>query len=136
MGADGKDPLDIFSTADKLKVARKVFALFFVAGDTWARGLDNRELAHKISDYLELYTDVGYMEEFAPDLFECSMHLLSLSWQELDVTHTPFYIIESKPIISPAKFAPQTELDTTGLDMMTQRVAELTEEVERLKQKQ
>lgn len=136
MGSDGNTPIDIFSVQDKMKVAKQVFALFFVAGDTWARGLDNRELAHKISDYLELYTDVGYMEEFAPDLFECSMHLLSLCWQELDVTHTPFYIIESKPIISPAKFAPQTELDTTGLEMMTQRLRELEEELERMRQKQ
>jgi hypothetical protein len=62
--------------------------------------------------------------------------LLSLCWQEMDVTHTPFYIIESKPIISPAKYQPQTELDTTGVEMMSQRITELTEEVERLKQKQ
>ena len=136
MGADGKTSLDIFNVADRMNVARKVFMLFFIAGDAWARGLDNRELAGKISDYLELYSEVGYMEEFSTDLFECSMHLLSLCWQELDVTHTPFYIIESKPIISPAKFAPPTELDTTGLDMMTQRMAELEQEIERLRQKQ
>jgi hypothetical protein len=137
LGKDGKEAeFDIFSATDRLKLVRKVFMLFFVAGDAWARGLDNRELAGKISAFLENYTDVGYMEEFAPDLFEEAMQLLSLCWQEMDVTHTPFYVIESKPILSPAKFAPQTELDTTGLDMMNQRVAELTEEVERLKQKQ
>jgi len=137
LGKDGQEPdFDIFKTGDRLKLVRKVFMLFFVAGDTWARGLDNRELAGKISAFLDNYTDVGYMEEFAPDLFEEAMQLLSLSWQETDVTHTPFYIIESKPIISPAKFAPPTELDTTGLDMMTQRMAELEQEIERLRQKQ
>ena len=132
-GKDGQEPeFDVWSTTDKLKVARKVFMLFFIAGDAWARGLDNRELAGKISDYLELYTDVGYMEEFAPDLFECSMHLLSLCWQEMDVTHTPFYIIESKPIISPAKFAPSTELDDTGLLDMEQRVNAMQEKLDKL----
>jgi len=137
LGKDGQEPdFDIFKTGDRLKLVRKVFMLFFVAGDAWARGLDNRELADKISCFLENYTDVGYMEEFAPDLFEEAMQLISLSWQEMDVTHTPFYIIESKPILSPAKYAPQTELDTTGLEMMTQRMRELEEDVERLRAKQ
>lgn len=133
-GKDGEEPeFDIFNAKDKLRVTRKVFMLFFVAGDAWARGLDNRELAGKISDFLMNYTDCGYMEEFAPDLFEEAMQLLSLCWQELDVTHTPFYIIESKPIISPAKYSPSTELDTTGLDMMSQRITELETEVEQYK---
>jgi len=94
--------------------------------------LDNRELAGKISDFLELYLDVGYMDEFAPDLFACAMQLLSLCWQEMDVTHTPFYIIESKPIISPAKWSPSTEVDDSGLLDMEQRVREMQEKLDKL----
>ena len=134
LGKDGIEPeFDIFSATDKLKLARRVFMLFFVAGDAWARGLDNRELAGKISAFLMNYTEVGYMEEFSPDLFEEAMHLLSLCWQEMDVTHTPFYIIESKPIISPAKYTPQTQIDDSGLLDMEQRIEAMTAELEEMR---
>jgi len=110
-----KDSLDEAEIAkfepDKQRgVVVKTFKLFFSAGNPWYRGLDNRELASKVSDFLAQYTDLGYMDEFIPDLFEESMHLLSLSWQALDVTNTPPYIIESRPIIQ----ANQGGIDLSG----------------------
>jgi hypothetical protein len=78
------------------EVVQKTFKLFFSAGNPWYRGLDNRELAWKVSAFLQNYTEIGYIDEFIPDLFEESMQLLSLSWQALDVTNTPPYILETK----------------------------------------
>jgi hypothetical protein len=92
---ESKDAL--FDREKQREIAKKTYAIFFSAGNPWYRGLDNRELADKVRCFLENYTEVGDMEEFIPDLFEESMQLLSLSWQALDVTNTPPYIIEAPP---------------------------------------
>jgi hypothetical protein len=87
------------------KIIQKVFALFFTEGDPWYRGLDNRELAQKVSYFLMNCTAVGYLPAFIPDLFEEAMQLLHLSFQAIDVTNTPPYIIESRPVVMPPKTA-------------------------------
>jgi hypothetical protein len=112
--------------------AKALFGLFFHAGNPWYRGLDDRELAEKVSCFLANYTEVGYMDEFVPDLFEEALQLLSLSWKALDVTNTPMYIIESRPVIIP-KFSqgPNTEVDTSGFDALTQEVDRLREKVDK-----
>ena len=91
-----KSKLALFDRAQQKEIAQETFALFFSAGNPWYRGLDNRELSEKVACFLENYTEIGDMGEFIPDLFEESMQLLSLSWQALDVTKTPTYIIESQ----------------------------------------
>lgn len=106
---ESKDAL--FDMTKQREIAKKTYALFFSAGNPWYRGLDNRELAEKVKCFLENYTEVGNMEEFIPDLFEESMQLLSLSWQALDVTNTPPYIIEARP-----PGPPQQGIDLTGSD--------------------
>jgi len=88
--------LSLFDPTKQKEIVQRTYALFFSAGNPWYRGLDNRELAEKVADFLENYTEVGSMEEFIPDLLEESMQLLSLSWQALDVTKTPTYIVESQ----------------------------------------
>jgi hypothetical protein len=65
--------------------------------------LDDRELAEKVSSFLANCTDCGYLEPFMPDLFEEAMQLLHLSFKALDVTNTPPYIIESRPILTPSQ---------------------------------
>ena len=114
------------------KTAKKLYALFFFAGNPYYRGLDNRELAEKVAFFLMNYTEVGHLPKFVPDLFEEAMQLLSLSWQAKDVTHTPFYIVEStKPnIVTPFKGQPSTEFDATGLMEMQHKIEELTEKLE------
>jgi len=44
-----------------------------------------------------------------PDLFEEAMQLLHLSFKALDVTNTPPYIIESRPILTPIQ-RPQVDV--------------------------
>jgi hypothetical protein len=117
----------LFDIEKQKSVCKDVYSLFFSAGNPWYRGLDNRELAKKVAYFLENYTVLGDMDEFIPDLFEESMQLLSLSWQALDVTHTPVYIIESRPLISPSKGSPDTVFD----DMVG-----LHDSLEELKKKQ
>lgn len=122
---------DAILDPDKKKaVTNKVFSLFFTAGDPWYRGLDNRELAKKVVCFLENVTDVGHLDAFIPDLFEEAMQLLSLSWQALDVTNTPWYIIETKPIVMAGKAgSPEARSDDAGMLMMKQHIAELEAQI-------
>lgn len=57
-------------------------------------GLDNRELTTKVSKFLRLYNEVASLSAFTRDLFMCSVQLLHLSFQALDVTNTPGYVIQ------------------------------------------
>lgn len=117
----------VWDNKKQKEFVKRVYSLFFLAGDAWYRGLDNRELAEKVSFFLQNYTEVGYMDEFVPDLFEEAMQLLSLSWQALDVTNTPFYIVESRPVIFPkGGNYPSDQIDETGM-------LEMKEELERLR---
>ncbi|MEM2129165.1 MAG: hypothetical protein QXZ70_01060 [Candidatus Bathyarchaeia archaeon] len=93
------------SGAVQREIVQKTFALFFSEGDPWYRGIDNRELAEKVSLFLANCTDCGYLDPFLPDLFEEAIQLLHLSYTAIDVTVTPPYIIESRPILAPAQRA-------------------------------
>jgi hypothetical protein len=72
----------------------KLHNLFFATGSPWYRGRDNPELANAVSCYIQNFEDVGHLPECLPDLYAESMMLLHLSWQALDVTNTPGYIIQ------------------------------------------
>jgi hypothetical protein len=85
----------------KREVVDKVFVLFFASGSPWYRGLDNREKASKVADFIELYQDVRDLPSFMGDLFNCAMQLLNISFTEKDVTNTPAYVMQSTPIVSP-----------------------------------
>lgn len=123
------DEFAVFDPKRQAEVVRKVYATFFLAGDAWYRGLNNRELAEKVACFLQNYTEVGYMEEFVPDLFEEAMQLLSLSWQEIDVTNTPFYIVESRPVVIPKLGGyPSDQIDETGMIEMKEELDQLREE--------
>ena len=126
-----EDNFNAFDRGKQKDFVKKMYATFFIAGSAWVRGLDNRELHEKVSFFLENYTEVGYIDEFVPDLFEEAMQLMSLSFQEIDVTNTPFFIVETKPIIIPdMKRQPSTEFDATGLMEMQQKIEALTEKLE------
>jgi len=100
------------------EVVQKTFKMFWSEGDAWYRGLDNRELSEKVACFLANCTDCGYLAPFMPDLFEEAMVLLHFSFQALDVTNTPPYIIESRPVVFPPKggagMTPEAELDAMG----------------------
>lgn len=120
------EDFSVFDPKKQKGFVKKVYATFFVAGDAWYRGLDNRELAQKVVDFLANYSEAGYMDEFIPDLFEEALQLISLSFQGMDVTHTPFVIIESRPVIMAGKGGqPEGVEDAGGIMMMKQRIEEL-----------
>lgn len=121
----------------KISVIQDTFGLFFCEGDPWYRGLDDRELAEKVADFLANCTDAGYMIEFWPDLFEESLELLHLSWRALDVTNTPPYIIESRPIIGSGqgRQAIEGELDMAGVMALRQELDEQAQTIEELRAK-
>lgn len=122
----------VFDIDKQKALVKKVYALFFSAGSPWYRGLDNRELAEKVSFFLENYTQIGDLDCFTRILFEEAMMLLNLSWQTLDVTNTPMVIIESRPFLAPeGKTGPQTELDTSGLDSVQDELTRLREKVDK-----
>lgn len=81
----------------------KVFALFFIAGSQWMRGLSDRETAKKVKAYLELFQRVSDMESFTSDLFTCSIQMLHISWKPEDVGSLPPYLIETKTVIQPER---------------------------------
>jgi len=82
-------------------VIDQTFRLFMISGSAWVRGLDNRELSGKVSSFLWLYNEWGDSPVFRRTLFMCAMQLLHLSFQAIDVTNTPPYIIQSTPVIVP-----------------------------------
>ena len=71
-----------------------LFYLFFQTGSPWVRGLDNGELSNAVSCYIMNYEDFGHLPSALPDLHAESMQLLHLSWQGVDVTQMPDYIIQ------------------------------------------
>jgi len=75
------------------------YRLFFLSGSPWYRGLDNRELTTKVAKFLRLYNEISMLSAFTRDLFMCSMQLLHLSFQAIDVTNTPAYMIQTTPFI-------------------------------------
>jgi len=120
------EDFSVFDPDKQKGFVKKVYATFFLAGDAWFRGLDNRELAQKVVDFLANFSEVGYMDEFIPDLFEEALQLISLSFQALDVTPTPMIIVESKPVILAGKGGkPEATEDAGGVLMMKQRIDEL-----------
>lgn len=134
--SEGKTDETLLSPKKQKKLTSKVASLFFTAGDPWYRGLDNRELAQKVVCFLENITDVGHLDAFIKDLFEEAMQLLSLSWQALDVTNTPWYVVESRPVVMAGKGAgsPEARTDDGGVLMMKQRIEELEKLMEANKQ--
>lgn len=120
--------------AVKKDVVQKTFKMFWSEGDAWYRGLDNRELSEKVACFLANCTDCGYLAPFMPDLFEEAMVLLHFSFQALDVTNTPPYIIESRPVIFPQKtgagMTPETEVDAMGQIEMRNYIRELEAKLE------
>lgn len=82
-------------------VINKTFKLFFLSGSAWYRGLDNRELTKKVALFLRLHNEVAMLPAFTRDLFMCSMQLLHLSFQALDVSNTPGYVIQVNNVPPP-----------------------------------
>jgi hypothetical protein len=80
------------------KLAR-LFELFFATGSPWVRGADNERLSEAVACYIQNYEEFGSIAEALPDLHAESMQLLHLSWQGVDVTNTPGYIIQVTPVM-------------------------------------
>jgi len=87
-----------FDIAEKAKRQAKklglLFYLFFSTGSPWVRGVDNEWLSTKVSDFIEQYEDIGHLPSFLSLLHAESMQLLHMSWQGIDVTQMPDYIIQ------------------------------------------
>ncbi len=113
----------------KKSVVDKTFRLFFLSGSPWYRGLDNRELSGKVATFLWLYNDIGALPAFTSDLFMCSMQLLHLSFQALDVTNTPAYVIHTTPVITPQNI-PRINMRTGERSDQQQPDASRTEHIE------
>jgi hypothetical protein len=90
-------------------VVEKTFKMFFLSGSAWIRGLDNSDLSHAVSSFLSLYKRIGYLPHAPKHLFVCAMNLLHYSFQALDVTNTPAYVISSTPVFTPAN-VPRVDL--------------------------
>jgi len=115
------------------KIVDQVFSLFMVAASPWYRGLDDEDLASKVADFLDNYRDTRRLESFVPYLFEEAVFLVNLSWKENDVTVTPPYIVSTTPILSPAKTAPSSQIDTTGLSEMQRDLERMKKEIKEKK---
>jgi hypothetical protein len=86
------------TTFQAYKLAR-LFELFFATGSPWVRGADNERLSEAVACYIQNYEEFGSIAEALPDLHAESMQLLHLSWQGIDVTNTPGYIIQVTPVM-------------------------------------
>jgi hypothetical protein len=93
----------------------KTYRLFFQSGSPWIRGLDNRELTHKVGQFVKLYNQVGELPAFRSDLFMCSMFLLHLSFRAIDVTNTPPIMIQSTPILAPPQNPARLDMSGSGI---------------------
>jgi hypothetical protein len=74
-------------------VVEKTFHMFFMSGSAWIRGIDNPELSRAVTSFLSLYKRIGHLEYSPRHLFVCAMNLLHYSFQALDVTNTPVYMM-------------------------------------------
>jgi hypothetical protein len=74
-------------------IVEKTFHMFFMSGSPWMRGIDNPELSHAVTSFLSLYKRIGRLEHAPKHLFVCAMNLLHYSFQALDVTNTPVYMM-------------------------------------------
>jgi len=97
----------------KRKVVDLAYELFFEIGSPWYRGLDNPRLSSKVSDFLQLYNEVSHLPAYLPDLHMCAMQLLHVSFNAVDVTNTPGYVMQSTPIIAPTN-VPRIDLGGSG----------------------
>ena len=90
------------------KLAR-LFQLFFITGSPWIRGTDNGTLSQAVGYFIENFEDMGDIPGAFRDLHAEATFLLHLSWQGIDVTNTPAYVISSTPIFTPAN-VPRVDL--------------------------
>jgi hypothetical protein len=74
-------------------VVEKTFRMFFLSGSAWVRGLDNPELSRAVSSFLNMYKRIGHLEHSPKHLFANAMKLLHYSFNALDVTNTPVYMM-------------------------------------------
>jgi hypothetical protein len=74
-------------------IVEKTFHMFFMSGSAWIRGIDNPELSRAVTSFLSLYKRIGHLENSTRHLFVCAMNLLHYSFQALDVTNTPVYMM-------------------------------------------
>jgi hypothetical protein len=79
----------------------KLFQLYFITGSPWVRGADNETLSMATAAFIENFEDVGDIPGAFRDLHAEATYLLHLSWQGIDVTNTPAYVISSTPIFAP-----------------------------------
>ena len=79
----------------------KLFQLYFITGSPWVRGVDNETLSTATAAFIENFEDFGDIAGAFRDLHAEATFLLHLSWQGLDVTNTPAYVISSTPVFTP-----------------------------------
>lgn len=77
----------------KKEVVEKAFKLFFLSGSAWYRGISNPELSRAVTSFLSLYKRIGQLQHAPAHLFVCAMNLLHYSFNALDVTNTPVYMM-------------------------------------------
>lgn len=87
----------------------KLFQLYFITGSPWIRGADNETLSTATAAFIENFEDCGDIPGAFRDLHAEATFLLHLSWQGIDVTNTPAYVISSTPIFFPANI-PRVDL--------------------------
>lgn len=80
------------------KLAR-LFQLFFVVGDPWARGLDNSVLSRVVADYITQFEDVGHLTGFVNMLTSEAYQMVHLAWQKIDVDIMPPMLLSSQPLL-------------------------------------
>jgi hypothetical protein len=99
------------TTEMQKETVEKVFRLFFLSGSAWIRGLDNPSLSHAVTSFLSLYKRIGHLPHSPPHLFVCAMNLLHYSFNALDVTNTPVYMMH---VMQPQGYNPM--MPTSGGD--------------------
>jgi hypothetical protein len=93
------------------EVVEKTFRMFFMSGSAWIRGIDNPELSHAVSSFLSLYKRIGHLQHSPRHLFVCAMNLLHYSFNALDVTNTPVYMMH---VMMPPQQGYNPMLPTSG----------------------
>ena len=92
------------------KLAR-LFQLYFTTGSPWVRGIDNSTLSQAAAAFIANFEDFGDIPHAFRDLHAEATYLMHLSWQGIDVTNTPAYVISSTPVFTPANVP---RIDMTG----------------------
>lgn len=115
---------------EKGQAVDEAYILLLDIAGPWLRSMDNAWLAGKVNDFLQLYSEFRSIPGYLGLLVACVSSIINLSMTNIDVEPLTPIIIQTW---QQQPSGVHTKTDSTGMRMMTTKLAEIDSEVKRLK---